>query len=198
MSVIGSVSQWIHQAKSGDDKALEELHSRYWPKLVELAVRKMRGIQLRDRDAEDIAQVSFVAVYRAIRAKQTPNLENRHQLLAFLTHVIACKTVNEIKHANAQKRGGGAVSELSAFESLVEKSDPLHSPTENAILSECYDQFVKSLPKQLLAIAELHLAGYTNREIAEQNSCVERTVERKLVLIRQHWNTIAKQTLEET
>ena len=190
MSIIGSVSQWIHEAKSGDEIALGELHGRYWPKLVELATKKMRGAVLRDRDAEDIAQVSFVAVLRAIRAGKTPQLENRHQFLAFLTHVIACKTINEMKHANAVKRGGGEVASLPAVEQLV-LGQAAPTPLEQAIMKDCYAEFVSSLPDQLIGIAELHLAGFSNREIANEFNCVERTVERKLALIRQHWSTLA-------
>lgn len=194
MSVIGSVSQWIRGVRSGDEQSLAELHRRYWPRLVELAGKKMRGATLRDRDPEDIAQISFLAVYESIRHQRAPDLDNRHQFLAFMTHVIACKTVNELKHANAAKRGGGLVGSLNALEALVERSDD-SSPIESTMMKECYDHFVHSLPEKLIEIAELHLAGHSNREIAQAMGCVERTVERKLSLIRQHWRSLATRTL---
>ena len=52
-------------------------------------------------------------------------------------------------------------------------------------------------PEQLIkmlfdrAVAELHLAGATNREIATDIGCVERTVERKLSLLREKWRQLA-------
>ncbi len=194
VKIIGSVSQWIHQAKSGDDQAIAHLHSRYWPRLVELAGKRIPVLP--DRDAEDIAQISFLAVCQAIRANQTPNLENRHQLLAFMTHVIARKAINELKHANAKKRGNGSVSRLSDRDQWIEQRGT-PSPTEQALLLDCYQTFVHTLPEHLIAIAELHLSGFTNREIAQKISCVERTIERKLALIRQHWQSKANDELAD-
>jgi FixJ family two-component response regulator len=42
----------------------------------------------------------------------------------------------------------------------------------------------------------MHLAGFTNREIADQLSCVERTVERKLSMLRDRWQRLATENIE--
>jgi DNA-directed RNA polymerase specialized sigma24 family protein len=42
----------------------------------------------------------------------------------------------------------------------------------------------------------MHLAGLTSAEIAEQMDCVERTVERKLALLRSRWRKLADEPVE--
>ena len=196
MSAVGSVTQWIRDVKQGDELALANLHSRYWPRLVKLARSKMRGAVLPDRDAEDVAQIAFLSVYRQIREHRSLNLENRHQFLAFLTHVIACRAINEIKHANAAKRGGGTVRHLSSLESAVPQRGEFR-PDEDAALKDCYAFFVYSLPDRLVPFAELYLAGLSHHEIAERMGCVERTAQRKVAMIREHWNSLAHQALDD-
>jgi len=189
LSAFGSVSQLIHQAKAGDENALGELHQRYWPQLVALARRKLRNApELPQADEEDVAQSAFIGFYRTVKAQRIPQLQNRHQLLALLTHIVACKALNEIKHAMTQKRGGGQVLQLSPLAVLAE--DEQYTPLQEAILNDCYSCYVETLPDSLRTIAEMHLAGMTNREIAEECECVERTVERKIALLRQKWQAL--------
>ena len=107
MSEFGSVSQLIANAKEGDQDALGKLHQRYWPGLVRIAQRKLNGAPLRNQDAEDVAQTAFISFYQTLQRTGLPQLATRHQLLAFLTHIVACKAVNEIKHELTQKQGGG-------------------------------------------------------------------------------------------
>lgn len=194
MSVAGSVSRLIAEAKDGDEDALAKLHQRYWPGLVSIARRKLGGAPLRDQDAEDVAQQAFISFYQSLRKTGLPKLATRHQLLAFLSHIVACKAINEIKHELTQKQGGGLVLNTSPMLRLAEGDG--RSPLEEAILSDCYDFFINALPDKLKALAEWHLAGFTNGEIAQRLNCVERTVERKLALLRARWKTLAEDSID--
>ena len=190
----GTVSQWIAQVKSGNDVALANLHQRYWPSLVGLARRRLNGVPVGDRDAEDVAQDAFVAMYQALRKGKTPGLDNRHQWLAFLSHIIACKAVNEIKRANAKKRGGNRRTRQMEFPDLAVLNDN-YDPEQQAILRDCYAFYLGCLPEHLRQFAELHLAGFSVAEMAQRLGCVRRTVDRKIRLLKLCWQEIAESEL---
>jgi RNA polymerase sigma factor (sigma-70 family) len=207
--MTGSVSAWIEQLKAGDEGALSKLYARYWPYLVKLARRKLKGLPRRATDEEDVAQQAFWGFYQTVRAGRVPKLTNRHQLIALLSHITACKAANEIKHeVGVQKRGGGHVRGESALEApsagqdgtsrgLEQIADNELSPQERIMLGDSYDHYVAALPEHLREFAELHLAGLTHQEIADQLGCTERTVDRKLALILAHWQRMAAASLSQ-
>jgi DNA-directed RNA polymerase specialized sigma24 family protein len=64
------------------------------------------------------------------------------------------------------------------------------TPEEAIILAEELEQRVSSLADPLLEQVVLKkLEGLTNKEIAEQLDYTERTIERKLEVIRRKWST---------
>jgi DNA-directed RNA polymerase specialized sigma24 family protein len=191
----GSVTAWIEQLKAGEETALAKLHSRYEPWLVALARRKLGSVPRRAADEEDVAQAAFWSFYRGLKAGRMPRLDNRDDLLALLTHLTACKAVNQIEHEiGVQKRGEGRVQCGSALEILAADAEP--TPLEQALLNDCYQHYLDALPDKLRVFAEPYLAGCTHKEIAAQLDCVERTVERKIALILDKWQKMAA-TLEE-
>lgn len=185
----GSVSQLIAELKEGDEAALAELHQRYWPQLVNIARSRLKNAPLRHIDEEDVAQSALIGFYDTIRNHRAEQLQNREQLLALLSHVIACKAVNQIQRAMTLKRGQGKVTGLTPLAFLASDESPTAS--HEALLRDCYECHVVGLPDELRPFAEMHLAGLSNSEIAQQLDCVERTVERKLALLRTKWRKLA-------
>ncbi len=194
MATIGSVSQLIARFKEGDEDALAQLHRRYWPALVNMARKRLRQAPLTGADEEDVAQSALIGFCRTVQDRRTPQLANRHHLLALLSHIVACKAVNRIKHTMTLKRGEGQVQSLTPVAFLAR--DPANAPDEEAILRDCYEHYVGELPDHLREFAELHLAGLTNKEIAERLGCVQRTVERKLTLLRERWQALPDAKLD--
>lgn len=194
MTSIGSVSRLIAQFKQGDEVALAQLHHRYWPALVNMARRRLKQAPITGADEEDVAQSALIGFCRTVQDQRAPQLENRHQLLALLSHIVACKAINQIKRSLAEKRGEGKVQSLTPIAMLA--SDPGATPQQEAILRDCYKKYVEELPGHLRDFAELHLAGLTNAEIAGRLGCVERTVERKLALLRAQWQGLPEAELE--
>lgn len=208
MASAGSVSAWIDQLKAGDETALAKLHARYWPCLVGLARRKLHGVPCRATDEEDVAQQAFWKFFEGLKAGRLPELTNRHQLLALLTHIIACRAANQIKHElGVQKRGGGRVQGESALDAptasgettrgLEQVADPGLTPEEIALLQDSYDYYVRALPEKLRDFAELYLAGLTHQEIGDRMGCSERTVDRKVALITARWRELATAGLSQ-
>ncbi len=185
---LGSVSHWIAQAKTGDEIALARLHQRYWPALVGLARQRLHGSPI-PSDEEDVAQQAFWGFYEAVKCQRVPNLENRHQFLALLSHIVFCKACNQINHELTARKGGGRVQQLLPIAALVD--DAAYSPLQEAILKDCYQRYVGAMPENLRPYAELFLQGYTRQEIAEQMNCADRTVDRKISLVKEYWRSIA-------
>jgi DNA-directed RNA polymerase specialized sigma24 family protein len=207
MSSKGSVSVWIQRLQEGEEAALAPLHQRYWSFLVNLARRRLGSAPRRACDEEDVAQQVLWQFCRSIREGKLPEVRNRQELLALLSHITACQTANQIKHElGVQKRGAGQVQGESVFALGQDPSDgssrgldqteaPGLSPLERSLLNDCYQHYVLALPEHLRQFAELHLAGLTYREIAERMNCTERTVDRKMSLIQANWRRQAEADL---
>lgn len=198
MSSGDSVTAWIGQLRAGEEAALGKLHARYWPALVALARRKLRGVPGRAADEEDVAQEAFWGFYRSLKAGRLPRLDSRHDLLALLTHIIACKAVNQIKHeVGTRKRGGPeALAGHPPPEGGSEApADGGITPLDQAALNDLYRHYVDGLPDSLRAFAEPYLAGCTHQETADRLGCSLRTVERKVALILGRWRATAADCL---
>jgi RNA polymerase sigma factor (sigma-70 family) len=183
------------ELKAGELAALAKLHARYWPVLVDLARRKLRGAPNRAADEEDVAQEAFLGFCTSIQAGRLPELNDRHDFLALLTHIIACKAHNQIKHETRDKRPNPKrLVDESVLRALA--SDGELSPFQQALIKDCYEHYVMALSDNLREYAVLHLAGHSNAEIARQLNRSPQTVGRKLELIRTKWRRMATESLD--
>jgi DNA-directed RNA polymerase specialized sigma24 family protein len=197
MSPTGSVTTWIGQLQSGEEIALARLHDRYWPYLVAMARKKLKGVPGRSADEEDIAQEALWSFYRRMRDGREFQLGSRHDLLALLTHIIACKAVNQLEREATKKRGGVKVRNQSGLKSLSGRTGPGagRTPLEEALLNDCYRHYVDALPENLRGFAELYLAGCTHKETAERMGTSLRSVERKIAMILERWREMAAESM---
>jgi len=91
------------------------------------------------------------------------------------------KALRQQRRESAQKRGGGRVRDEA---DLHEVASSANSPEFDVVCAE----MLELLEPDLRSYALLRLMGHKNREIADQFSCTERKVERKLQLIRAVWD----------
>jgi DNA-directed RNA polymerase specialized sigma24 family protein len=198
MSATDSVTTWLERFKSGDrDEASRRLWDGYFDKLVRLAYRHLSSATGRAEDAEDVALSAFASFVRAADAGRLPALEDRNNLWAVLLTITSRKAAKLMKSRGTQKRGGHNVRCFSAFENHgadseahadvdVPTSEP--GPCEAVAVAEECGRLLDLLDDGLLRqVAVAKLEGYTNREIGEQVQLREKTIERKLRLIRQTW-----------
>ena len=201
MSNGGSVTHWIAELKAGEEAALEKLRRRYWPFLVGLAAKNLKGTSRRAADEEDVAQEAFWGFYRSFKNGRLPKLENRYDLLALLTIITARKTAHQVERDRRQKRGGGQERGESALDVLASShsdrrgiervASPTLGPEEEVMARDAYEHFVNRLPQDLRPIAEAWLVGSSHREIAQQLRCAVRTVDRKVIIILDEWRKLA-------
>src|SRR5262249_25055150 len=78
---------------------------------------------------------------------------------------------------------------------VPEAAEP--TPAEAAALNEALELRLRDLPEpDLRRVALMRLEGYANSEIAAALGCAERSVERKLSLIRKRWTAAGERPWE--
>ena len=133
-------------------------------------------------------------------ASQIGDAKGRLEYIATLTEQAANKVLNAIdasmpsqdtlsKTAKDMEERWNALFEgrMSVEEFKVLAADSRKFATQ---VAEQFDRLLAALPSdELREIARLRLEEHTNAEIAGRLGCTERTVERKLVLIRSYWES---------
>jgi DNA-directed RNA polymerase specialized sigma24 family protein len=187
MSSNDSVSAWIGLLKAGEAAAAQPLWERYFERLVGLARAKLLGTARRVADEEDVALSAFDSFCRGARIGRFPQLLDRDNLWRLLVVITARKASCLRRDQHRLKRGGpaGAIDEEAEVERLLSE-DP--TPEFAAQTAEECQRLLGALGKSdLRQVVLWKLEGFTNEEIAQRLGCAERSVERKLRLIRELW-----------
>src|SRR5262249_15267693 len=95
--------------QTGDPAAVQRLWERYFPRLVQLARKKLRGSRPRCADEEDVALSAFDSFCRHAEQGHFPNLHDRDSLWRLLVVITARKATHLCRDESRQKRGGGVV-----------------------------------------------------------------------------------------
>jgi RNA polymerase sigma factor (sigma-70 family) len=200
MSAEGSVTTWVGLLRQGNAAAAQELWQRYYTQLVEVARARLRGASRRAADEEDVALSAFHSFCQAAVHNRFPRLDSRDDLWQVLVMLTARKACQERLRQNALKRGGqpdpagegGRLCPTVEERDLEEILGSEPSPELTVMLAEQFEQLLALLPDgDLRQLARMRLEEYTNAEIAARLGCSERTVERKLALIRGFWEESA-------
>jgi len=188
------VNALIERLEAGDHEAAQPLWERYYPRLVELARKHLRGTSRRAADEEDVALSAFDSFCRGVEGGRFPQLKDRDGLWALLVLITVRKAADLAKYNQRERRGSGQVRRDSAPHPLdsehgaggfaqVEAGDP--TPDVAAQLAEEFQGLLDRLGSdELRSIAVWKLEGYTNAEIAGRLGCAEVSVRRRLRLIR--------------
>lgn len=194
MTPDGSITLWIAQLKVGDTDAAQPLWDRYFTALVRLARARLRDAPRRIADEEDIALSAFDSFFRGAAEGRFPQLRDRDNLWPLLVVLTARKVVDARRHETRQKRGGGKVQGESAWLNALDGEDRAGielvigdepTPAFAAEVAEETRRWLDALgSEELRSVALWKMEGDTNAEIAAKLGCVERTVERRLEVIR--------------
>jgi DNA-directed RNA polymerase specialized sigma24 family protein len=190
MSKNTNVSHWIDLVKHGDSAAANRIWHHYFDRLVRSVRHKLYGQNRAVSDEEDIVLSVFDSFYGAVEKGRFPDLTDRSDLWRLLLRMSARKVVDKRRHDQRQRRGGDvklhsldhATDEENVFEAIG------NEPTPEMVLmmQESVEQFFSHLGVgQLRDLAGAKLEGYSNAELARRFDCSERTIERRLHLIRE-------------
>jgi RNA polymerase sigma factor (sigma-70 family) len=186
MASQGSVTRWIDQLQAGDRAAAQPLWERYFHRLVALARRKLLGAKARGADEEDVALSAFDSFWRGLKRGRFPDLQDRDNLWKLLVVLTARKASDLMRHERRLKRGGAQTA--GADQELAEVSGQEPSPDFAAEYADNCQRLLDLLgDDELRTVALSKMEGYTTEEIAGRLNCAQRTIERKLRLIRSIW-----------
>ena len=192
-----SITLWIQRLKSGQEDAATQLWDRYFDRLVALAKKKMRGVERRVTDEEDIAITAFQSLCNGASKGRFNELQNRDDLWMLLVAITTHKAIDQARRQTTLKRGDGRVRGNSlfkraglppqSFDHLI-SDDP--TPDTLAAMDDEYERLFELLHDDVQReIVRYRLSGYRNGEIAERLGISLRSVERKLAVIRDAWST---------
>ena len=192
-----SVTEWIGDLKAGDDgESARRLWERYFTRLARLAHAHLRAAPRGPADGEDVALSAFDSFCRGAAAGRFPRLDDRDDLWALLVTITARKAAEQVRRERRQKRGGGRVrseqelggADWEAGGGLDEVVGSEPTPELATMMAEQYLRLLGRLGDETLRrIAAWKLEGYSNDEIAARLGCGQRTVERKIGVIRSRW-----------
>ena len=198
MSTEGSVTHWLGAIKNGEAVAAQKLWEAYFRRLVALARQRLGNTPRRAADEEDVALSALNSFFEGIANGRFPQLNDRDDLWRLLVHITARKAVDQINHERRKKRRPDSVVQVWADADLDDSegegglaqivgNEP--TPEFAAQVTEEMERLLQSLSSsELRSVAVWKMDGYSNAEIAQKLNCVERSVERKLNLIRNRWS----------
>ncbi len=185
-----NVSHWIQLVKDGDSVATNQIWKHYFDRLVRAVRKRLYGQNRAVSDEEDIVLSVFESFYGAAEQGRFPDLADRDDLWQLLLTMSARKVVDKRRHDHRQRRGGdikryslqGEAEDSTIIEAIG--TDP--SPEMVLMMQESVEQLFSHLGGgQLQELAGAKLEGCSNAEIAARFGCSERTIERRLHLIRE-------------
>jgi len=190
----GSVSRWLNDVKRGDAEAAGKVWQRYFTPLLAVARHKLLSGG-READEEDVVQSALADFFHQTQTKPFARLADRDDLWQLLVLITSRKASNLRRKQRRKKRGGATVRGNSVFADGPHGFDQVvgdqPGPLEATLFAEQLQNLLQTLAEQspsLATIAVRKLEGCTNAEIAAELGCQERTVERKLRIIRSVWS----------
>lgn len=190
MSKSTNVSHWIELVKAGDSSAANRIWEHYFDRLVRAVRGRLLGQNRAVSDEEDIVLSVFDSFYNAAGHGRFPDLSDRDDLWRLLMRMSARKVVDKRRRDQRQRRGGNvrfqSLDHTGGHEGVMEAIGEAPSPEMVLMMQESVEQLFSHLGVgQLRDLAGAKLEGHTNAELAARFDCSERTIERRLNLIRE-------------
>jgi RNA polymerase sigma factor (sigma-70 family) len=186
MSEHGSVTEWLRRLAEGDQAAARPLWEAYFHRMVELARRRLPAHRRAAEDEEDVALSAFKSFCRGLENRRYDRLVDRDGLWPLLVAITTNKAQDLLRREGRLKRGGAAqkVEDFDWEALLAREPDPelpaLFADELGRLLGrlKAYDD------GQLERILWASLEGESTAEIAGRLDCSQKTVQRKLAIIR--------------
>jgi RNA polymerase sigma factor (sigma-70 family) len=180
---------WLDRLRGSDPHAAGALWQRLGARLLGIARAHLRGASRRVADEEDVVVRAFAAFVKAVQQGRLPRLDDRDDLWAVLFTFVERAAISQRRQETRQKRGGGNVRGDSALPAEPAGEEP--SAEELVQVRDQVEQLLAALDDdELRQIVLLRLEGHTNAEIAARLGWAVPTIERRLRLIRQTWETL--------
>lgn len=192
------VTMWIRRLEAGDAVAAQPIWQHFCERVMHIARCQVPARVRTGYDEDDVAVSAFHSLFTGIAANRF-DLRDRDDLWRLLLTIAERKISHRIRAEYRDKRdvrrllhdslfAAEAGGEAGASSGLAGVACIEPAPELAAEVSESVDKLLKTLgDDQLRRIAWMKLENYTAEEIAVRLGCTRKTVQRKLLIIRQLW-----------
>ena len=186
MSSAHSVTQWIHEVQEGDEEAARRIWERFFPRLIDEAKKRLPRQPLVVVDEEDVVVKAFHSFFRRAKDSKFPNLNDWDSIWALLLTIVERKAINEGIKQGRDIRGGDRKRAPDEVIGFIADGEP--TPDLVVMVADEFRFLLGLLQEEVLVqVVLLRLEDFTVREISEKLNCSERTVFRRLEVIRNAW-----------
>lgn len=195
-----SVTRLYLELREGREEAATDLWQLCCQALVREARKQLGSNERRMSDEEDVALAVFHELCQGVSDGRLRDDLRREDLTKLLRHFTRQETLDQRRHAQRAKRGGGIVRGDSIFamhsngrevrDGFHSVPSPEPSPELMIQLDDQLQRLLASLDDdRLRQVALSVLAGDSRPETAEKLGLSLRSIERKVALIRDAWRT---------
>jgi len=175
-----------------NEDSAQALWEYFFPRLVDFAEQKLRGLPCQIQDEEDIALSAMHSLFQVVSSGKY-ELKSRQELWSLLATIAFRKVLREQRRQLAGKRGGGVVHlgnrDGEADSDLIDSIADVRQMPEliHQVHEQCKD-LLDSLPQESLRVtARMKLDGCSNSEICDLLRCNPHDTKSRLKKIRQLW-----------
>lgn len=200
MSSDDPVTLWLDELRHVDDVAADKLWNHFTQRLYELARDRLQPETRRVYDEEDAALSAFHSFCAGVAAGRFPDLQDREGLWRLLISITARKVTHRHRFDRQQRRDVRRNLPDPCFVQAAEQTEftglegiPSYEPSPEftAEFLDVSERLMRSLADPALQqVAALRIEGYLDAEIAAQLGCSRSTVQRRLEVIRRHWQQL--------
>ena len=184
-----SVTQWMHDLRRGDEYAASRLWDSLRTRLMQLARGTMKGNVPRGYDEEDVALSAFAKLVQSLQIGSYEELAGRGELWKLVATIALNKARDRAREENRQRRGGNVTHQPMNNDLAAVLTSATEDPASVALVQEECRRLISQLDEpNLQLVALLKVEGFTNVEIAKRLDCTQRSVYRRLNLIREIWS----------
>lgn len=166
------LTELLHDWKKGQNKASDELFSRVYPELKNIANRHMRSEQV-GHTLQPTALVN--EAYERLLMGSEVNWQDRQHFLCVLSNLMRRVLVDHARAKLSQKRGGGEQNLT-----LSENIQGLHNQYEVIDISEALDKYQHFSQRGSQMMEMRVFGGMENNQIASALDVSVKTVEREV------------------
>ena len=184
-----SFVQMLARLREGNAAAADQVFAEYQRRLIGLARTRIQTWLRQKVGPEDIVQSVFATFFKHLPEGRW-DLVDREGLWRLLVQITIHKCNRTVRAFHTGKRDVGAEVALDSRgpdDSTVNRQavDTEPTPDEAAALVDLLHVLLANATDQEKRIIEMRLAGHEVAEVAAAADCSERTVQRKLGVLRQ-------------
>jgi RNA polymerase sigma factor (sigma-70 family) len=194
------VTLWINELRNADEIAAAKIWGHFVDRVREIARKRLNLDSRRVYDEEDVAQSAFNSIFAGVAAGRYPDLRDRICFWQLIMLITSRKI--SFRHRYDRRKCRDVKRSLSEYFDCNSNDTLPGMMVDNAVSREPSAEFAAEFVEvfeslfndlndpALESVVALRMEGFTDSEIAARLKCSRRTVQRRLEIIRRHWERL--------